>query len=198
MAGSRTSIGSAGWYGGTSTTESSHDAARDESDSERSTLGDLSRTSSVRSGGSSGPTVAHKPEHDEDDMDRAFNQFNQGGNVAPSGGGGNSFDSQDYGLPDTLGSSPDEGSSLGTLEFSALYDGVNNALHCTIHKASGLKAMDSNGLSDPYVKLHLLPGATKSTKLRTKTVHKTLDPKFNETLTYYGITDDDLCKKTLR
>ena len=39
MAGSRTSIGSAGWYGGTGTTESGHDAARDESDSERSTLG---------------------------------------------------------------------------------------------------------------------------------------------------------------
>ncbi|XP_022085717.1 rabphilin-3A-like isoform X6 [Acanthaster planci] len=130
MAGSRTSIGSAGWYGGASTTESSHDAARDESDSERSTLGD--------------------------------------------------------------------NGSLGTLEFSVLYDGVNNALHCTIHKASGLKAMDSNGMSDPYVKLHLLPGATKSTKLRTKTVHKTLDPKFNETLTYYGITDDDLMRKTLR
>ncbi|CAG13847.1 unnamed protein product, partial [Tetraodon nigroviridis] len=29
----------------------------------------------------------------------------------------------------------------------------------------GLKAMDSNGLADPYVKLHLLPGASKVTKL---------------------------------
>ncbi|XP_022085712.1 double C2-like domain-containing protein beta isoform X2 [Acanthaster planci] len=219
MAGSRTSIGSAGWYGGASTTESSHDAARDESDSERSTLGehsrtssvrsltstnisvsDLSRTSSVRSGGSSGPVIALKPDHEEEDMDRAFTQFSSAlqTSAAPPTSVGSSFDSQDYGLPDALGSSPDEGSSLGTLEFSVLYDGVNNALHCTIHKASGLKAMDSNGMSDPYVKLHLLPGATKSTKLRTKTVHKTLDPKFNETLTYYGITDDDLMRKTLR
>nr|XP_054772798.1 rabphilin-3A-like [Lytechinus pictus] len=87
---------------------------------------------------------------------------------------------------------------FGTLEFSVLYDGINNALHCTVTKARGLKAMDSNGLSDPYVKLHLLPGATKSTKLRTKTVAKTLNPDFNETLTYYGVTEDDLSRKILR
>lgn len=49
----------------------------------------------------------------------------------------------------------------GTLDFSVLYDAVNNALHCTIHKARNLRAMDHNGLSDPYVKLHLLPGASR-------------------------------------
>ncbi|XP_065324465.1 rabphilin-3A-like isoform X1 [Gordionus sp. m RMFG-2023] len=88
--------------------------------------------------------------------------------------------------------------SRGSLEFSLLYDSINNALHCTIHRAKGLKAMDSNGFSDPYVKLHLLPGAGKSTKLRTKTAHKTLNPEFNETLTYFGITEEDMMKKTLR
>lgn len=94
--------------------------------------------------------------------------------------------------------SPEEVSSLGTLEFSLLYDSINNALHCTVHRAKGLKAMDSNGLADPYVKLHLLPGASRSGKLQTKTVHKTLNPEFNETLTYYGVTDNDVVRKTLR
>ncbi|KAK2492207.1 hypothetical protein MC885_004693 [Smutsia gigantea] len=69
--------------------------------------------------------------------------------------------------------------ALGTLDFSLLHDQENNALHCTISKAKGLKPMDHNGLADPYVKLHLLPGASK-------------------TLTYYGITDEDMIRKTLR
>ncbi|KAJ7308827.1 hypothetical protein JRQ81_008096 [Phrynocephalus forsythii] len=88
--------------------------------------------------------------------------------------------------------------ALGTLDFSLLYDQENNALHCTINKAKGLKPMDHNGLSDPYVKLHLLPGASKANKLRTKTLRNTLNPTWNETLTYYGITDEDMIRKTLR
>ncbi|MEQ2224282.1 hypothetical protein ILYODFUR_005846 [Ilyodon furcidens] len=59
--------------------------------------------------------------------------------------------------------SDDDDTYLGTLEFTLLFDQENNCLHCTIHKAKGLKAMDSNGLADPYVKLHLLPGASKVT-----------------------------------
>uniref|UniRef100_A0A3P9JFQ9 Double C2-like domain-containing protein n=2 Tax=Oryzias latipes TaxID=8090 RepID=A0A3P9JFQ9_ORYLA len=93
---------------------------------------------------------------------------------------------------------PDEDTTLGTLEFSLQYDQENNALHCTINKAKGLKPMDHNGLSDPYVKLHLLPGASKANKLRTKTLRNTLHPVWNETLTYYGITDEDMVRKTLR
>ncbi|KAM9398495.1 double C2-like domain-containing protein beta [Salvelinus alpinus] len=58
-------------------------------------------------------------------------------------------------------SDDDDETYLGTLEFTLLFDHENNCLHCTIHKAKGLKAMDSNGLADPYVKLHLLPGASK-------------------------------------
>ncbi|XP_078083447.1 rabphilin-3A-like [Mustelus asterias] len=92
----------------------------------------------------------------------------------------------------------DEATTLGALEFSLIYDQVNNALHCTIIKAKGLKPMDSNGLADPYVKIHLLPGASKSNKLRTKTLRNTRNPVWNERLTYHGITEDDMQRKTLR
>ncbi|NXN97650.1 DOC2B protein, partial [Rhinopomastus cyanomelas] len=101
-------------------------------------------------------------------------------------------------LVDPEGYESDDCTTLGTLDFSLLYDQENNALHCTINKAKGLKPMDHNGLADPYVKLHLLPGASKANKLRTKTLHNTLNPTWNETLTYYGITDEDMIRKTLR
>uniref|UniRef100_A0A8C2F1G4 Double C2-like domains, delta n=1 Tax=Cyprinus carpio TaxID=7962 RepID=A0A8C2F1G4_CYPCA len=94
--------------------------------------------------------------------------------------------------------SDDDDTYLGTLEFNLLFDQENNCLHCTIHKAKGLKAMDSNGLADPYVKLHLLPGASKANKLRTKTLKNTLNPVWNETLIYHGITAADMTTKTLR
>ncbi|XP_047448102.1 rabphilin-3A-like isoform X2 [Mugil cephalus] len=92
----------------------------------------------------------------------------------------------------------DEATTLGSLEFSLLYEQESNSLHCSILKAKGLKPMDSNGLADPYVKLHLLPGASKSNKLRTKTLRNTRNPMWNETLTYHGLTDEDMQRKTLR
>ncbi|XP_049460422.1 rabphilin-3A [Epinephelus fuscoguttatus] len=92
----------------------------------------------------------------------------------------------------------DDATTLGCLEFSLLYEQENHTLHCCIVKAKGLKPMDSNGLADPYVKLHLLPGASKSNKLRTKTLKATLNPVWNETLVYHGITDDEMSRKTLR
>uniref|UniRef100_A0A3P9HZD3 C2 domain-containing protein n=1 Tax=Oryzias latipes TaxID=8090 RepID=A0A3P9HZD3_ORYLA len=83
------------------------------------------------------------------------------------------------------------GTSLGTLEFDLLYERATSSLHCTVLRAKGLKPMDFNGLADPYVKLHLLPGACKI-------VRNTLNPVWNETLTYCGITEEDMYRKTLR
>ncbi|KAL6096480.1 rph3a [Pungitius sinensis] len=103
-------------------------------------------------------------------------------------------------LPDRMEDEDDsdDSTTLGSLEFSLLYDQEQHALHCCIARAKGLKPMDSNGLADPYVKLHLLPGASKSNKLRTKTLKTTLNPAWNETLVYHGITDEEMSRKTLR
>ncbi|KAG7280120.1 hypothetical protein CRUP_003747 [Coryphaenoides rupestris] len=73
----------------------------------------------------------------------------------------------------------DDSTTLGSLEFTLLYEQESHALHCGVVKAKGLKPMDSNGLADPYVKLHLLPGASK-------------------TLVYHGITDEEMARKSLR
>ncbi|XP_005405266.1 PREDICTED: double C2-like domain-containing protein alpha isoform X2 [Chinchilla lanigera] len=92
----------------------------------------------------------------------------------------------------------DDTTALGMLEFDLLYDRASCTLHCSILRAKGLKPMDFNGLADPYVKLHLLPGACKANKLKTKTQRNTLNPVWNEDLTYSGITDDDITHKVLR
>ncbi|PAV75539.1 hypothetical protein WR25_21170 isoform B [Diploscapter pachys] len=88
--------------------------------------------------------------------------------------------------------------TLGSIQFNLTYDQQEKKLTIDLVKAKSLKAMDSNGLSDPYVKLHLLPGNQKATKLTSKTIEKTLNPEWNETLVYHGITEEDKQKKTLR
>ncbi|KAK0154352.1 Rabphilin-3A [Merluccius polli] len=81
----------------------------------------------------------------------------------------------------------DDSTTLGCLEFTLLYEQETHALHCCIVKAKGLKPMDSNGLADPY-----------SNKLRTKTLKHTLNPVWNETLVYHGVTDEEMTRKSLR
>ncbi len=90
------------------------------------------------------------------------------------------------------------GSPLGSIQFNVEY--IPSLLKLKINLISGanLPAKDSNGLSDPYVKLHLLPGIAKATKLRSKTVYKNLNPQYNETFYYEGVSSDDLDQKTLR
>ncbi|XP_030754975.1 rabphilin-3A [Sitophilus oryzae] len=87
--------------------------------------------------------------------------------------------------------------SMGIIELSLNYDQLSSILHCTVYRAKNLIPMDIGGLSDPFCKLNILPNAKVSTRLRTKTVHKTRNPEFNENLTFYDITEDDLAKKSL-
>ncbi|XP_072909627.1 double C2-like domain-containing protein beta isoform X2 [Hemitrygon akajei] len=148
----------------------------------------VSRNNSMHSTISQPSVTQSESTREEDDVDKLFGAYGAASAVPPK--------PEEEAEPE--GYESDDSTTLGTLDFSLLYDQENNALHCSINKAKGLKSMDHNGLADPYVKLHLLPGASKANKLRTKTLRNTLNPVWNETLTYYGITDEDMIRKTLR
>ncbi|KAK6102300.1 C2 domain family protein [Brugia pahangi] len=86
----------------------------------------------------------------------------------------------------------------GTIQFTLWYSAQQMKLCVRLTGAKNLRAMDKNGLSDPYVKLYLIPGASKATKMVSKTIEKTLNPFWNEEFTYYGVTDEDQLNKSLR
>ncbi|XP_063052011.1 synaptotagmin-1b [Engraulis encrasicolus] len=77
---------------------------------------------------------------------------------------------------------PKEEEKLGKLQFSLDYNFTDASLVVGILQATDLAAMDTSGLSDPYVKLYLLPDKKK--KFETKIHRKTLNPTFNENFTF--------------
>ncbi|KAG8014644.1 Protein kinase C beta type [Nibea albiflora] len=67
---------------------------------------------------------------------------------------------------------------------SLLYGLIHQGMKCDLKEAKNLVPMDPNGLSDPYVKLKLVPDPKSESKQKTKTIKCCLNPTWNETFTF--------------
>ena len=63
-------------------------------------------------------------------------------------------------------------------------------LTCDVIEAQNLAPKDSNGLSDPYIKLKFLPKTGKTSRWKTEIIKHNLNPKWNESFTI-DLTPED-------
>ncbi|XP_070543187.1 synaptotagmin-11-like [Ptychodera flava] len=72
----------------------------------------------------------------------------------------------------------------GDLLVSLSYQPAANRLTVVVLKARNLPKMDVTGLSDPYVKIHLMYNNQRLAKKKTRLKKRTLNPVFNESFLF--------------
>ncbi|XP_059983297.1 regulating synaptic membrane exocytosis protein 2 isoform X24 [Lagenorhynchus albirostris] len=72
----------------------------------------------------------------------------------------------------------------GQLSIKLWFDKVGHQLIVTILGAKDLLSREDGRPRNPYVKIYFLPDRSDKNKRRTKTVKKTLEPKWNQTFIY--------------
>ncbi|XP_039592775.1 regulating synaptic membrane exocytosis protein 2 isoform X49 [Polypterus senegalus] len=70
------------------------------------------------------------------------------------------------------------------VQIKLWYDKVGHQLIVTILGAKDLPSREDGRPRNPYVKIYFLPDRSDKSKRRTKTVKKTLEPKWNQTFMY--------------
>lgn len=89
---------------------------------------------------------------------------------------------------------------LGWLELSVNYIESTHSLECTVHRARDLPPMDNSGLADPFCKLNIVTeeGSVRQSRwMKTKTVHKTRNPEFNDSVQFLGVEPETLGNSVL-
>ncbi|XP_065056868.1 uncharacterized protein LOC135685055 isoform X2 [Rhopilema esculentum] len=85
----------------------------------------------------------------------------------------------------------------GQIQFCTKYIRASSMFEVHIFKAKDIAAVDAKKeISDPYVKVYLLPDKSKASKRKTKVKQKTLNPQWNEIISY-KISLVDLRLRTL-
>uniref|UniRef100_A0A8C2HRF1 Regulating synaptic membrane exocytosis 1a n=1 Tax=Cyprinus carpio TaxID=7962 RepID=A0A8C2HRF1_CYPCA len=103
-----------------------------------------------------------------------------------------SFESQKMERPSISVLSPSSPSGLrdapqllpGQLSVKMWYDKVGHQLIVNVLQASDLPLRSDGRPRNPYVKMYFLPDRSDKSKRRTKTVKKSLEPKWNQTFVY--------------
>ena len=60
---------------------------------------------------------------------------------------------------------------FGSLDFDIIWEEALNLLKIKLFRARNLRSGDSNGLSDPYIKVHLVPGVAKVSSKESEVLH---------------------------
>ncbi|XP_048862440.1 protein piccolo-like isoform X5 [Brienomyrus brachyistius] len=94
----------------------------------------------------------------------------------------------------------------GDIQLQINYDRSLGNLVVHVLQARNLSPREGGGYSDPFVKVYLLPGrgqvmvvqnASAENKRRSKSMNKSLNPEWNQTVIYKNIHLEQLKKKTL-
>jgi len=87
--------------------------------------------------------------------------------------------------------------NIGEIHVCVWYNKLIDRLNVEILEAHHLPAMDSNGFSDPFVKIYLNPDPKKLTRHVTQVIKKTLNPVWNETFGF-DLPLEEVRKKKIR
>ncbi|XP_044277606.1 regulating synaptic membrane exocytosis protein 1 isoform X18 [Varanus komodoensis] len=85
----------------------------------------------------------------------------------------------------------------GQLSVKLWYDKVGHQLIVNVLQATGLPPRIDGRPRNPYVKMYFLPDRSDKSKRRTKTVKKSLEPKWNQTFLYSHVHRRDFRERML-